>query len=729
MLKRDVTQLAVYPIQTEIETLPLTSLKSLYLNKTSEIIYVTKGEKLYGIVCMGEALCPDQKGEVKINKCFTSLMGSNVIKAREIFKEKKRIHKIPIVNEREELVSDYSRWDDSLYVKRNHELIMQKDMTAKVLSSYEAVYLVKPVDEKDRDYLYLLETLGNLQIKYKILNKEQIIDKLTERAICIFLNEDERRGVQCLYGLVPRHDDRCGHNEFRYDQLADERWKIRMATYKSLLLQIKYELQIKELGIKKVNDLSYEELNDKANFLLSEIQKKGVKCFYINEKEDKSTEYGKKFMDAVGQRLEVSGSGQKNQMWLDDVRRKEFYNELFEQEDYKSGKAHEEIYSAFCRFEQIKNVYGRYFNAKDARRVTCYQPEDYIGTIYLLGPCVVIGAFVEDQYTIASYLQKILLEQGFLYKVENCGAINQMDAKIEEINKLCEGDIIIYISQTGKVFDIQENSLERIFEEHHIPCEWVTDSYMHCNHMANHEIADSVMKMIKPYLSDRGTRNKVLNPLIDLREIIGSYIEHKYLNCYFENFNRSFYDTVGAIVMNGNPFSKGHFHLIKYAKRVVDYLIVFIVEEDESLFSFEERYYLIKKGMKEFSNVMVVPSGDFILSKNNFKEYFSKQEDDMIASNAEYDIHMFAEYIAKPLQITHRFAGEEPTDKITRIYNEVMKKMLPHKGIIFEEIPRMMDNDIIISASKVREHLKNRNYDEAFALVPQSTQQYIAQQI
>ena len=52
---------------------------------------------------------------------------------------------------------------------------------------------------------------------------------------------------------------------------------------------------------------------------------------------------------------------------------------------------------------------------KSGRRNTCYQPDEYIGTIYFLGPCIVFGAYVEDQYTIESYLQKYLLEIGYPY--------------------------------------------------------------------------------------------------------------------------------------------------------------------------------------------------------------------------------------------------------------------------------------------------------------------------
>lgn len=62
MIKRDIAQLAVYPIETDVEYIPLERLQRLYMDKTSEIIYITKEEKMYGIICMGEALQARRNG-------------------------------------------------------------------------------------------------------------------------------------------------------------------------------------------------------------------------------------------------------------------------------------------------------------------------------------------------------------------------------------------------------------------------------------------------------------------------------------------------------------------------------------------------------------------------------------------------------------------------------------------------------------------------------------------
>ena len=133
---------------------------------------------------------------------------------------------------------------------------------------------------------------------------------------------------------------------------------------------------------------------------------------------------------------------------------------------------------------------------------------------------------------------------------------------------------------------------------------------------------------------------------------------------------------------------------------------MFVVEEDLFLFPFEERFQLIKKGTDDLSNIMIVPSGDFILSRNNFQEFFSKRNDGAVAFNVEYDIKVFADYIAEPLHITHRFVAEEHKNKLIKAHIEAMRRILPQKGINYVEIPRMVSGEESVKSSTVCKSLK-----------------------
>ena len=51
--------------------------------------------------------------------------------------------------------------------------------------------------------------------------------------------------------------------------------------------------------------------------------------------------------------------------------------------------------------------------------------------------------------------------------------------------------------------------------------------------------------------------------------------------------------TIGSIVMNCNPFTLGHKHLVEYAAKLVDSLYIFVVEEDLSAIPFVDRLFLV----------------------------------------------------------------------------------------------------------------------------------------
>ena len=182
---------------------------------------------------------------------------------------------------------------------------------------------------------------------------------------------------------------------------------------------------------------------------------------------------------------------------------------------------------------------------------------------------------------------------------------------------------------------------------------------------------------------------------------------------------------IGAIVMNCNPFTKGHRFLIEQAKQRVDKLIIFVVEEDRSYFSFEDRFAMVCAGTRDLDDVYVVPSGDFILSASTFPEYFIKMQDEDIVKNVEYDITLFAECIAIPLKIKYRFVGEELSDPVTAEYNKAMHRILPKHGVEVVEIPRLRQAGTAISASAVRKKMEEGNGEGLESLLPSSTLQYL----
>lgn len=186
---------------------------------------------------------------------------------------------------------------------------------------------------------------------------------------------------------------------------------------------------------------------------------------------------------------------------------------------------------------------------------------------------------------------------------------------------------------------------------------------------------------------------------------------------------------VGSIVMNCNPFTLGHRYLIEYAASRVERLYIFVVEEDKSIFPFADRIELVKKGTADLKNVTVLPSGKFIISQLTFSGYFNKAELQDSTVDPSMDVELFGKEIAPSLGITIRFAGEEQLDNVTRQYNETMARILPHYGVDFQVIPRKETDGEVISASRVRKLLGEKNFTAIKKMVPETTFNYLFEKV
>ncbi len=183
--------------------------------------------------------------------------------------------------------------------------------------------------------------------------------------------------------------------------------------------------------------------------------------------------------------------------------------------------------------------------------------------------------------------------------------------------------------------------------------------------------------------------------------------------------------TAGAVIMNANPFTLGHRHLIDVAAAACDTLHVFVVSEDASLVPFAVRKRLVVEGTADLPNVVVHDSGPYIISSATFPSYFLKDDVAVNEGHARLDIAVFCR-IARELGITCRFVGEEPTSQVTGVYNRVMLEELPQAGIACRIVPRLERDGAPISASTVRRALKRGGLDTVRALVPESTYRFFA---
>lgn len=181
----------------------------------------------------------------------------------------------------------------------------------------------------------------------------------------------------------------------------------------------------------------------------------------------------------------------------------------------------------------------------------------------------------------------------------------------------------------------------------------------------------------------------------------------------------------GCIVMNANPFTRGHRWLVEQAQQRCGRLYLFILEENTTFFPAAVRQRLVRQGCADLPGVRVLGGGDYIISAATFPRYFIKKADQLAKTQAQLDVSLFTRHIAPVLSVGSRFAGQEPEDALTRLYNETMAALLPAAGIAFTEFPRIRSGDAVISASRVRKAFLREQWDNIREMVPPTTLDYL----
>ena len=245
--------------------------------------------------------------------------------------------------------------------------------------------------------------------------------------------------------------------------------------------------------------------------------------------------------------------------------------------------------------------------------------------------------------------------------------------------------------------------------------------------MANQQGADSVKVYTKPdnrtVFESMGFRTIAQAPRAILMENgmrgIGAYLD------YLRRTRGDRPDGAAAIVMNANPFTRGHRYLVEQAAQEASTLYVIAVKEDRSTFSYPERLAMIQAGCRGLDNVVVVEGSDYAISELTFPTYFLKQVTDATDTHITLDLDLFARHIAPALGVTTRYVGSEPIDELTARYNELMQELLPQHGITVKTVDRLKEDGQPVSASRVRQALADGSLSQAAALVPLSTVPYL----
>lgn len=181
----------------------------------------------------------------------------------------------------------------------------------------------------------------------------------------------------------------------------------------------------------------------------------------------------------------------------------------------------------------------------------------------------------------------------------------------------------------------------------------------------------------------------------------------------------------GAVIVNTNPLTYGHLHLIESAAAKVDRLHVFVVREDRSVFPFDVRFRLVREATRPFPNVHTLETSRYAISAGTFPSYFLKKVDEAALAQMQIDLRLFAAMLAPPFSVRTRFVGQEPFCRLTEAYNRTMAEVLPEYGISVVEIPRFASGGEIVSATRVREAMSRKDWSALASMVPPITLEYL----
>ena len=402
----------------------------------------------------------------------------------------------------------------------------------------------------------------------------------------------------------------------------------------------------------------------------------------------------------------------------------------------------------------ILNSDDEFYTVRDGRRLTLGQPDVPYTTVHIYGACTIAGApWIENADTIPSQLQAKLVADGHQHICVQNEGIRGFGESIGDtfagiIHNLALDSLSFGSNDCVVLYDMYQRMLPAaqalgldVFDvASELPVNEVTTSNLvetpaHIGYAFNTQIAG----LLASYLEECDFKQPLAmrKPGYDdailfdhLRTGVQGDFDAKaaaYTAAILKEFGEPAPGAcVGAIVMNANPFTLGHRYLVERALAQVDRLYVFVVQEDRSAFSFDDRLAMVRAGTAGLKGVAVVPSGRFAISSETLPEYFVKENDPDLVIDASKDVRVFATLIAPALHISKRFFGEERNDPVTAQYNEEMARLLPTYGIEFVEFARLeREGGEAISAGTARRLVEERRWGELKSYLPSSTLAYL----
>lgn len=192
-----------------------------------------------------------------------------------------------------------------------------------------------------------------------------------------------------------------------------------------------------------------------------------------------------------------------------------------------------------------------------------------------------------------------------------------------------------------------------------------------------------------------------------------------------------------CILINANPFTVGHRYLIEIASGRSQAVVVFVIqgrtesgsrgnhEKTGIEIPFEDRLGLVKQCTQDLGNVLVLPSGQYLISRDDYPASYLKEKLGNVPAHAMLNSLTLC-LTARAIGAGTIFAGDEPRDEMSEIHLNALRQRCRENSITIKVAERKRLGDRYISSAMVREALSRGRCDELPLLVPNQVQQYLA---
>lgn len=757
--------------------------KSIYI-----VVEFEGGREQYGIVTLGSYRRYTMQGKPLINYDFCKVLEKDEGTVESIFEQNEKINSIPIVNENGQIIKEYYRKksNDDCKVsveylklllkelrisnKENKVILVGDEIEDICQNNIELKQLVCGYEEKIvvknallREELSLLSEEKNVcvydfqknyrlrEIMYKKFNIDNFFVNFTIDKFIEILSEQ----LNYLKGAAFTED----LYEF-FDVEFRERYNISKIDINKIRWNVEghyeYEGEIEEniefvitiLPLKQhilttlnrvvpiVDVCFFLDINDEYSNLdiainiIPKLENNGVRCIVLGNPHTEYVESDNEITKYIQENIEKEVFMKYNYETIWDtpneamMYKRNFLQNLSENEFSNEIKTLE---SRFVVDPYTNTFVGKYINYIMGERVIWDNPKEFTNNFFLFGLCTLRGEYAADDETPGSYLRKKIPNFYYIKTMAYLSEYTNIKMRKETYKA---GDVAVIMTHKANAWNdlgVKVHSIMEIYLQMPNLKNNVWDALTHINATGNRYLAEKIYSIcceeevfrendIKDETEITFTnRNENVNISSNLQKWILQILP----------FKNNMANKSGSIVMNANPFTKGHRYLVEKALEEADCLYIFVLEEDKSFFSFEDRLNMVRLGVSDLENVIVIPSGKYIISTRTMPGYFKKETCPFVEKDAVVDLEIFASVIAKVMGIKARFAGEEPIDQFTKKYNDTMKKVLPKYNIEFVEIPRKTYGDEVISASRVRKYIGEGKWSEIEKIVLKSVYEYL----